>query len=537
MVKVEKIHTDFITPEDMRIVDMNTNYLGVPFLLLMENAGRSIVEAIIENYAEDGPMTGKKVVLFAGLGNNGGDGFVAVRHLSAYGCEGIVILLGSPELIRTEIAKVNWQILSKMNLSAKLISLMDASRFKKLEKEVINADIIIDGILGTGIQGELREPIVSAINLMNSSKAFVVAIDLPTGLNPRTGEVQKPTVKANITVTFHKAKPGLLLEKNEEYTGKLIVKKIGIPYEAEYIAGVGDLAYLIQPRPPDSYKGIYGRILIVGGGRDYTGAPALAGISALRTGADLVLIATPIKVANSIRSFSSDIIVRELPGEVISEEGIPIIEEILKRSTCLIIGPGLGLEEETINAVLKILERVKEMKIPTVVDADGLKAMSKNPVILHGVPAVLTPHVGEYQILTGKTLPPPQEIRERMNKVKETAKELGVTMVLKANTDIISDGDRTKINTTGNPGMTVGGTGDVLTGIIGTFLSWGKDPFRAAVAGTFVSGAAGDLVCVEKGYQLLASDIIEKIPDIIKPFEYWRVQYKKSLKWLKRMKI
>jgi len=528
---------DVITTEDMTIVDMNTAYLGVPSLLLMENAGRGITDAILANYPE--AIQGKKVVLFAGLGNNGGDGLVAVRHLSDYGCKSLVILIGRPEQIGTDLARNNWEVLQNIPLSVKLMSLKDSSQLKDLKKEIMVADIIIDGILGTGIKGKIREPVVSTIKLINSASkdAFITAIDVPTGLDPDTGKTQRTTVKANITVTFHKVKPGLVLNKNEKYAGNVIVKKIGIPWEAEYIAGPGDLANVIKQRSPHSHKGNYGRLLVVGGGKDYTGAPALSGISALRTGADLVFVATPAKVAINIRSFSPDIIVRETPGDVLSEEGIPLIEEMLTQSTCLVIGPGLGLEKETSDAVLKVLEIVKTKNIPTLVDADGLKAMSRQPTILEGVPAVLTPHAGEYRILTGKKLPPPENIEERMDDVMVTAQELGVTILLKGHTDIISDGTYVKLNRTGNPGMAVGGTGDVLTGIVGAFLSWGVSPFRAAVSGAFVNGVAGDLACVEKGYQLLASDLVEKIPDIMQPFEYWRELYKSNLKWLASLKL
>lgn len=527
---------DVITPEDMTIVDMNTAYLGVPTLLLMENAGRGITEAILENYPE--PIAEKTIVLLAGLGNNGGDGLVAIRHLSHYGCKCLVILLGRPERMRSDLARTNWEILQKLPLSVKCMSLKDSSQLKEIEKEIMTADIIIDGILGTGIKGKIREPIMSTIKLINSAseKAFTAAIDVPTGLDPGTGKTQRPTVKANITVTFHKTKPGLIMKKNEKYTGKVIVKKIGIPWDAEYIAGPGDLSNVIKQRSPHSYKGNYGRILVIGGGKYYTGAPALSGVSALRTGADLVFVVTPAKIANSIRSFSPDIIVREIPGDVLSDEGISVIEEMLDQTTCLVIGPGLGLEKETMSTVLKILGIVKVKKVPTLVDADGLKAMSQQPTILEGLPAVLTPHAGEYRILTGKKLAPPENIEERMDEVMETAKELGVTILLKAHTDVISDGKNVKINRTGNPGMAVGGTGDVLTGIVGAFLSWGTPPFRAAVTGAFVNGVAGDLACVEKGYQLLASDLVEKIPDIIQPFENWRELYKSSLQWLRKLK-
>jgi NAD(P)H-hydrate epimerase len=231
---------------------------------------------------------------------------------------------------------------------------------------------------------------------------------------------------------------------------------------------------------------------------------------------DVVIVAAPKTVANVIRGFSPNLIVRSLGGEYLTHDDLPSIKKLIDKSNGLVVGPGLGLEAETKEAVLKLIEIAS---CPILVDADALKALSEKPTLLMGKRSVLTPHAGEFAILTGRALAEPSNIEERMEQVKEASKRLGTTILLKAHEDVISDGERLKVNFTGNPGMTVGGTGDVLSGIVGAFLVWGADPFRAACAGAFVSGKAGDLAKLEKGYHIVATDVVEKVPSVIKEIE------------------
>jgi len=492
-----------MTSMETRIADLNAEFLGVPHLLLMENAGRSVADAVSKRMN----VEGKRVAVFCGLGDNGGDGLVAARHLASLGAKVTVILVGDEENIRTDEAKLNWNAVKAMFTVEKIV-VRDSSDVKKLEGELSKMDVIVDALLGTGVRGEVREPIASVIDLINRIKGFKVSVDVPSGINPDTGEVGGRAVKADVTVCLHSLKPAL---STSPFTGELEVYPIGIPPEAEIIVGPGDLEAAKITRRAESYKGEHGRVLVVGGGINYSGAPALTALAALATGVDIVIVAAPSSVANVIRSYSPNLIVNPLPGETYSPESVEKVESIMKRVTALAIGPGLGLEDETFNAVIETLELARKSRIPTVVDADALKAIAKKPDSVADGNMVLTPHQGEFLAITGEKLPG-KSLREKMELVKEWSKRLRATILLKAHWDVISNGEKVKVNITGNPGMTVGGTGDVLTGCCAAILSWGKDAFTAAAAAAFINGRAGDLAVQQKGYHITATDVINHIP-------------------------
>jgi len=485
----------------MRALEINAEYFGISKLQLMENAGRNVAVEISARFRPKETT----VAIFCGLGGNGGDGFVTARHLACQGFKVHVILAGRASQIVNEEAKRNWEALKPLRTFIKTYEVQDSSSIPKVE-----ANLLVDALLGTGLRGSPRPPISQMIKIMNNADAFRVAIDIPSGINSDSGEVLGEAVKADLTVTFHKAKPGLL--KAKEHVGELIVKHIGLPSEIERFAGPGDVAVILKPRPPESHKGDFGRLLIVGGSETYSGAPALAALAALRSGVDLVYIAAPRATAYAISSISPDLITVKLEGDHLNKENLPVVRRFLEKATAVIIGPGLGLHKETIEAVNDLIRHVEDVKIPMLLDADGLKSFAESKRRLDTA-AVFTPHAGEYRILTGKSLP--ESLDERTEKVRETAQNLDAVLLLKSHVDIISDGYRTKLNFTGNPGMTVGGTGDVLSGVVGAFLAQGIEPFEAAVAGAFINGAAGDFVKAEKGFHMVASDLLEWIPKII----------------------
>ena len=267
---------EVISSKDMRIADENASFLGLSRLLLMENAGRAVAEELFRRL---NGLKGRKVVVVAGLGNNGGDGMVAARHMASMGAEVCIILLGREEDIRTEEARANWAVLKNMFLTVRLRTARTPEELRSAWSELgaEEVDAIVDAIFGTGIRGRIRSPYSDAIELINraSEKALVVSVDLPSGLDPDTGQPSEPTVKADLTITMHKPKPGLLAPEAREFVGELIVANIGMPPEAEFFVGPGDLrAYLRPRRPPHAKKGDFGRILVVGGGPDYSGAPA-----------------------------------------------------------------------------------------------------------------------------------------------------------------------------------------------------------------------------------------------------------------------
>jgi NAD(P)H-hydrate epimerase len=501
------------TPLDIAIADENSEYLGVPKLVLMENAGSAVADALKEKLKS---LQKKKIVVFAGLGNNGGDGFASARHIAGEDANITVILVGKEEDIGTDEARTNWRILKNMRYHVKLIEARNVEDIKEVRKQVLDADAIIDAIFGTGIKGKMKEPYTSAIDLINECRGLKVAVDVPSGLDPETGNVHEKVVKADLTVTLHGLKTGLKNKKT--YVGEIVVAPIGIPPEAEELVGPGDVKYFVKPRESHSKKGDFGRVLVVGGSKDYSGAPALVALAALRTGADLAIVAAPKSVADVIRSFSPNIIVKKLNHDVLTSNDLPDLQPLIDHCTSIAVGPGLGLQEETVDGVLQFMEEVCKKK-PMVVDADALKALSRKPECLAGAKAVFTPHAGEFSILMGCEIASSQALEKRINQVKDAAKKVGVTILLKGPDDIISDGDRCKINVTHNPGMAVGGTGDVLSGVVATFLGWGVEPFRSACAGAFVNGMAGNLAVKERGYHIMATDVIEEIPNVLKRFE------------------
>lgn len=493
----------YISSFRMKAIDTNCAYLGLAPLQLMENAGASIAQSIKEKLGSG------KVLFVAGRGNNGGDAFVAARHLT--GIPGYivkVILLGKARDIGTEEAFHNFSLLRFSKVQT--FEVRDSSQLAACEW-FSEADLLVDAIFGTGVKGKIKEPESTAIDLINrEGKAgkTIIAVDIPSGLDP-DGEDFEKAVYADLTVTFHRMKAGLLGEQAKEYTGTVRIAEIGVCADAERYVGPGDLQ-MLQKRKPEAHKGNAGRILIIGGG-PYSGAPALAALAALRAGADLVTTAVPESVAGIIASYSPDIIVRKLSSNILCPEDLSILPDLINSHDVVVIGMGLGRAAETLEAVRKILPFCRK----AVVDADALSALSGTlfETLAGNCEIIVTPHAGEFSRLRDMEIPETHEARERA--VRDFSEEKGVVTILKGKIDIISDGKQTILNRTGNPGMTVGGTGDVLAGITGSLFS--RNPtFLAAACATFINGAAGDLAFEKSGNALLATDVIEKIPEIIK---------------------
>lgn len=492
--------TDSITSREMRALELNAEYFGVSRLQLMENAGRNTALEIAARFKTD-----KTVAVFCGLGGNGGDGFVAARHLSAMGFKTSVVLAGKAKEIMDKATLENWKPLQALAETISVHEVYDSTAIPE-----INVDILVDALLGTGTKGSLRPPILQLVRKINSMTAFKIAVDIPTGIEADTGDILGEAVKAHVTITFHRTKRGL--EKAREYVGELVVKDIGIPKEFETFAGPGDVSLVVKPRSSESHKGDFGRLLVVGGSEIFSGAPSLVALAALRTGVDLAYVAAPEKTAYAIASMSPDLITIKLEGKHLNMGNVSTLKPYIEAANSVVIGPGLGLHTETREAVKAIIETVETTAKPLLLDADGLKAFAEFKRKLN-VPLVLTPHAGEYAILTGKKLP--GDLKDKVAEVQKTATELGATVLLKGAVDIIADEECLKLGFTGNPGMTVGGTGDVLSGIVGAFLAQQADPFEAAVAGAFVNGAAGDFVVEGKGYHMVAADLMEWIPRVL----------------------
>jgi hydroxyethylthiazole kinase-like uncharacterized protein yjeF len=509
-MEVKALPKDTITCQEMRTLEINAGYFGVSRLLLMENAGHCVARQIASRF-----KPGKSIAIFCGLGGNGGDGLVVARHLSSLGFKPTIFLAGKAEEIRDKAAVENWKALEFLKETLDVHEIYDSSLVPE-----IHAEVIVDALLGTGTTGKLKPPILQIVRKINSTRAFRVAVDVPTGIDADTGEILGEAVKADLTITFHKSKNGL--KKAQKQVGELIVAGIGLPTEFEEYAGPGNVLAIMKSRPNDSHKGDFGRLLVVGGSETFSGAPTLVAQAALRTGVDLVYLAAPEKTAYAISSLSPDLITIKLSGTHLNPSNLVQMKEYITTSNAVVIGPGLGLQQETCDALKKLVDAVERAGKPLLLDADGLKAFASFKRRLK-VPLVVTPHSGEYATLTGKKLP--DSMDKRVLAVEKTAADLNAVLLLKGHVDIISDGKRTKLNFTGNPGMTVGGTGDVLSGIIGAFLAQHADPFEAAVAGAFVNGAAGDFVFHEKGAHMVASDLFNWIPHVLDdPMDHLQVR-------------
>ena len=273
----------------------------------------------------------------------------------------------------------------------------------------------------------------------------------------------------------------------------------------------------MRPRHQNSSKRDFGCLLVVGGSEVYSGAPALAGMAALRVGSGLVVIAAPTSIASTIRTYSPNLIVHPLPGDNVSSLSADKISELLKSSDAIVLGPGIGRDPETKQAVPSIVEMVARSRKPILIDADAIRALSEKTHLLREANAVITPHAGEFRAISGLDIPDGQ--RERVEQCKKFAMEHSCFVLLKGYHTVVSDGHQVKVNGTGNPGMAVGGTGDVLSGIIGAFLAQGADRFLSAVAGAYVHGLAGDIVRKHKGFHMVASDLIEALPTVLRGYD------------------
>lgn len=478
----------------MQAIDINCECLGLSRMQLMENAGASIAQAVRSS------ISSGRVVLVAGRGNNGGDAFVAARHLSSY--EDIhtqVILIGRRSMIKTEEALKNFDLLKYSGIEAMQIT--DSSSLENCES-LRSADIIVDAIFGTGVKGSIREPESTAIDIINSTGSSVISVDIPSGFDPDGNSFEK-SIMADKTLTFHRLKKGLAREDVERYTGAIEVIDIGVCRDAEVYVGSGNLT-MLNRRQVDSHKGQSGRILVVGGG-EYFGAPALTAMASLRTGADIVTLALPRGVDDIVSAYSPNLIVRSLSDDRLCVEDVPVILKMIQSHDVLVIGNGLGRSDEIGEAISMILPYCRKV----VVDADGFAGLKNIPV--NDCDMILTPHAGEFSRLIGKK--PPSDPLHRLESVLEYSRKNRVVTLLKGKVDIISDGEDVLLNRTGNEGMTVGGTGDVLAGIVGTLFAV-NPAMEAASCGAFINGVAGDLAFEEHSYGLLATDIIDRITEV-----------------------
>ncbi|HUL61510.1 MAG TPA: NAD(P)H-hydrate dehydratase [Methanocella sp.] len=474
---------EYITVEEMRALEANAGYCGVGEAELMENAGKAVADVIVARYSP------RRTLVVCGRGNNGGDGFVAARYLELGGHKAVVLLLGRSADVKQGPAKDNLEKLFDLG-----VDVVEAATPEALHPEAFQKfQLIVDAVLGTGSRGVPRGIEREAIEIINASGKPVVSVDVPSGLDPRTGRCEV-CVRPELVVTFHAPKKGLEPFRCE-------VAGIGIPDRASAYAGPGDLAG-IRTRGDCAHKGACGRVLVVGGG-PYTGAPALVALAALRAGAGWATVAAPRRAADIVAGFSPDLITAPLTDEhKIVERDVEVVAPLVARHDVVVIGNGAGRDPETLAALARIIGLCDR----AVIDADALQP----DMPLKGI---VTPHCGELKRISGIDC----AAGDPAPAVREFSAARHVVTLLKARPNVVTDGERLKLNDTGNPGMAVGGTGDVLAGIAGAFYTR-NDAFAAAVAAAFVGGAAGDRAFEDKGYWLTATDVIGCIPYVMKKF-------------------
>jgi NAD(P)H-hydrate epimerase len=510
---------EILTAASMRRVDERTiRELRIPGLSLMESAGRGVAEALLQEIPR---LASRRVVVFCGKGNNGGDGLVAARHLKRRGVTPEVLLVGGEGEVKGDAAV---SLARAREDGVTIVDLGDDAAWSRIVPAMDRDTIVVDALLGTGASGPARGLVARAIDVINAHPATVVAIDLPSGVGTDSGTLVGPTVRAHRTLTLCRPKPCLVLEPAASHAGPWRVLDIGIPDEA-VAAERADLewldaataARLLPLRPQDAHKGTMGHLLAVAGSRGKPGAAALLARAALRSGVGLVTVATPRSVQPIVAAAQFEVMTEPLAetrSGAIARSAAAAAFRLLVGRDALAIGPGLGTEIGTRAAVVAILAG---RSAPAVLDADGLNAFAADGrararLRAGSHPLVLTPHPGEAARLLRTT---PLEIQsDRLGSARRLAAETGSVVVLKGRRTVVADvGGRASFNATGNAGMATGGTGDALTGILGALLARGMSGFDAARLGTYVHGAAGDLAAARFGEDgLIAGDLIDALP-------------------------
>lgn len=501
-----------LTADEMRSVDrIAIEDMGIPGVVLMEHAALSVLAEIERSLGD--VIKGKKFAVFCGRGNNGGDGLALSRLLIQKGAECYVFLSGTMEEIGGD-AGINLSILRGMG--GYIAEITQKENIKFIEKQIRESDVIIDAILGTGIKGEVKGINRDLIEFINTVDKPVVSVDIPSGLNSDTGRPMGVAVNSDITVTFGYPKIGEVIYPGVEYTGRLVVADIGYPVriiKEINPAGrltTGDELPLIRKRGRNTHKGNYGHVLVIGGSKDFTGAPVISSMAALRSGAGLVTMAVPSAIAGTITGRVPEVMPLPLrdEGGYLGEGALEELFGLFSRFDVVAVGPGLG-RGESVKSFMNGL--VSNCPLPMVIDADGLNNIE--PSLLTGAkgPVVVTPHPGEMARLTGRRT---EEINsDRISSAREFSGRYKAVCVLKGARTVIAYGDRYFISTTGNPGMATAGSGDVLTGVIAGLTGQGYAAADAAVLGTYVHGLAGDMLKEKIGeYGMTATDIASYIP-------------------------
>jgi NAD(P)H-hydrate epimerase len=503
-----------LTAAQMREVDRRTMEAGIPGLVLMENAGHRIVEVMQREFA---PLSEQKVVVLCGRGNNGGDGLVVARQLhTRIRPRAMYTVLAAPlDELRGEAAE-NYRMLRTCGCPV----------FSEITAEMESATLVVDALLGTGLSGPAREPALSVIRRINEGfpQARVIAVDIPSGMNSDTPDIEGEVARADVTVTFTAPKIAHALPPACDRVGRLYIAPIGSPpelYEQDqsiflWLLEPARFRHLLGPRPRGAHKGSFGHVLVVGGSRGKTGALAMAGIAALRSGAGLVTVATGESILPSVASHYPELMTEplaECANGAPSTASYDRLADLARNKEVVALGPGIGTHSDTVALVRRL---IGELPLPLVLDADGLNAMA-GVEWRHGERLrILTPHPGEMARLTG--LSTEQILKDRVAVVRQFTTQNRCILVLKGQRTLIGLPDgRVWINPTGTPALATGGSGDILTGMVAGLLAQAPaEPEAVAAAAVYLHGLAAELGVPQHGeLGLAATDILKYLPRAI----------------------
>ncbi len=514
-----------LTGEGMKAFDAKAiQDLGIPSLILMENAGLGVAEAVAERW-QVGAM---HVLALSGKGNNGGDALCAARHLVQWGASATAVVVGSPDALSEETT-TQARILEHFGIEIRYVD--DEASLNELDDALWQADVALDGLLGIGVKGAVRGLPQPVIARLNDGPAEIVAIDLPSGVEADTGHVAGEAIHADLTVTLAYPKIGLLLYPGRDHAGDLLVRTIGYPHKLRHSLATG-LEWIDQnwtrerlpERRPNSHKGDHGRALVLAGSRGLSGAAIMTADAALRSGAGLVHMGYPQSLSPAIESRVLEAVkfpMTELDGALADTATVEIAETLSRqRINAVAVGPGLSQRE----AVRQLLhELLPTLTMPLVLDADGINNLADDDgrQLLRGldIPVVLTPHPGELARMMDRDIADIE--RDRVGAAREAAHELDAILVLKGVPTVtaLPWGDAL-VNASGNAGLATGGSGDVLTGMIVGLMAQGMPPEDAAPAGVYLHGLLADRLTLTMGERaMLPRDLLNEIPNALQSFE------------------
>ncbi len=516
-----------VTAEQMQAADRHAiESFGIPSLVLMENAGAEVTDALAGVVAD---LDGVTVLVLCGTGNNGGDGMVVARRLHGRGARVLAALIGDRARLSPDAAH-QWRLLKSFGVPT--MTCADEAAWQRAAARLAASDVIVDALLGTGFRGSIAGLLARVIGDVNAQDALRVAVDVPSGLSGSLSATPGPSVLADLTVALGAPKICHVFAPAQDRCGEVAVADIGIPPSSLTASGVAlrgthdaDIADLILPlahRPPSWHKGNAGHVLVVGGAAERSGAAALAGLGALSAGAGLVTVAAPEPCTAVIAAHAPELMHAPLGATAAGEVAVRAtdVRALLRRKGVVVIGPGLGTGPGAADLLAAI---VSEARVPIVADADALNLLAEHgfPAARAERPLVLTPHPGEFSRIAaslGIVYSPEGEAVPRVEAARAVAERLDCVVVLKGfRTLIASPGQPVFVNPTGGPGLATGGSGDVLAGMLGALISQGLSAHDAALAATYLHGLCGDVATEEQGeMSLLASHLPAYLPRAIR---------------------